>query len=266
VVEDVFPVRWSGGQVVVALPEHIGIANAGQIRDQLLSVINRGAVALIADMTATVSCDHAGADAVFRAFQRASASETELRLVVTARLVSRVLAFTGLNRLVSIYPSLEAAEAASAAPPADPAPAADPAPTVAAIAAAKAIGRVPPVRDDPALAGATAAAERAHRDLLDAVVTSNYRAGLILQTSLDLPADAAGQRVTAVLGDLDDIIHGIRGSVDAARGRAALRPPYLLPSALRAAHWGFARRPGAGRPLSRGGAGSLRVTVPSTKD
>src|ERR1700730_4907756 len=83
VIRDIYPVQWTGRQAVVALPEHIDVSNAGQIREQLLSVINRGATALIADMTATISCDHAGADAVVRAHQRAVISGAELRLVVT---------------------------------------------------------------------------------------------------------------------------------------------------------------------------------------
>ena len=113
-----YPVQWVGGQAVVALPEHIGASNAGQVRDELLSAINLGAVTLIADMAATVSCDHAGADAVIRAWQRAAASGTELRLVVTARSVSRVLGLRGLDRQVSVYPSLEAAAAARLPAPA----------------------------------------------------------------------------------------------------------------------------------------------------
>ena len=113
-----YPVEWAGGQAVVALPEHIGISNAGHVRDDLLSVINLGAVTLIADMTATVSCDHAGADAVVRAWQRATVSGTELRLVVTDRSVSRVLDLRGLNRQVSVYPSLEAATTARRPAPA----------------------------------------------------------------------------------------------------------------------------------------------------
>src|SRR5260370_10531994 len=67
-------------------------------------------------MTATASCDHAGADAVVRACQRGVISGAELRLVVTAQIVSRVLSISGVDRLVSIYPSLEAATAAQ--PPA----------------------------------------------------------------------------------------------------------------------------------------------------
>src|SRR5258708_7770058 len=113
-LRDIYPVQWTDRQAVVTLPEHIDVSNAGQIREELLSVINRGAKALIADMTATISCDHAGADAVVRAHQRAVTSGAELRLVVTAQIVSRVLSLSGLDQLVSIYPSLEAATAARA--------------------------------------------------------------------------------------------------------------------------------------------------------
>ena len=117
-VNHTYPVPWMGRQAVVALPEHIDVSNAGQIREELLWVINRGAAALIADMTATLSCDHSGADAVMRAYQRAVASGTQLRLVVTAPIVRRVLDINGLDRLIPLYPSLEAATAAgtSAAP------------------------------------------------------------------------------------------------------------------------------------------------------
>ncbi len=112
--EDRYLVRWAGRQAVVALPEHMEVANAGQIQQGLLSVIDRGATALIADMTATISCDHAGADAVVRAFRRAVISGTELRLVVTTQQVSHMLSLSGVDRLVRIYPSREAATTATA--------------------------------------------------------------------------------------------------------------------------------------------------------
>ena len=50
-----------------------------------------------------------------RAHQRALASGTQLRLVVTAPIVRRVLAVSGLDRLIPVYPSLEAATAAGTA-------------------------------------------------------------------------------------------------------------------------------------------------------
>ncbi|HTX27877.1 MAG TPA: PAS domain S-box protein [Streptosporangiaceae bacterium] len=109
--DDLFPVTWAGRQAIVAFPGQVDVSNAGQLRDRLLSVINRGASILIADMTGTVSLDHAGVDAIARACQRAAASGTQLRLVVTAPVVRRVLTIEGLDRLVSIYPMLEAAVA-----------------------------------------------------------------------------------------------------------------------------------------------------------
>src|SRR5437764_7018831 len=110
--DDQFPVEWTGRQAVVGFPGRVDVSNVGQLRDRLLSVINRGAAVLIADMTGTISCDHCLVDAVARACQRAAVSGTQLRLVVPAPLIRRVLIIEGLDRLVSIYPSLETAIAA----------------------------------------------------------------------------------------------------------------------------------------------------------
>jgi len=109
-----YPVQWRGQHVVVTLPDHVDVSNASQIADELLSVINHGATELLADMTATVSCDHAGADAMTRIYRRALVTGTQLRLVVTARGVQRVLTLNGLDRLIPVYPSLVAATTAQA--------------------------------------------------------------------------------------------------------------------------------------------------------
>ena len=112
VPEDVYPVQWTGRQALIALPEHIDVSNAGSLREELLSVINRGAGALIVDMTATISCDQAGARAVARAYQRAVVSGTELRLAVTSKVVLQMLGVTGVGHVVPVYPSVEAASVA----------------------------------------------------------------------------------------------------------------------------------------------------------
>ena len=112
VPEDVYPVHWTGRQALIALPEHIDVSNAGSIREELLSVINRGAEALIVDMTATISCDQAGAKAVARAYQRAVVSGTELRLAVTSGAVMQMLGVTGVGHVVPVYPSVQAASVA----------------------------------------------------------------------------------------------------------------------------------------------------------
>jgi len=114
--DDSFPVEWTGRQALVAFPGHVGISNVDQLRDRLLAVINRGAAVLIADMTGTASCDHSGVEAIARACQRAATNGTRIRLAVTAPGVRRVLAIEGLDRMVPIYPSLEAAAAAGDGP------------------------------------------------------------------------------------------------------------------------------------------------------
>ena len=103
------PVAWAGRRAVVAFPEHVDMSNAAQIREQLLAVFDRGAAVVIADMSATAWCDYVGIDAVARACQQATVCRAELRLVATSPAVRRLLAAEGLDRLVPVYSSLEAA-------------------------------------------------------------------------------------------------------------------------------------------------------------
>ena len=49
--EDTCPVQWTGRQAVVRLPQDIDSSNAGQIRERLLWIINRGTQVLVADLT-----------------------------------------------------------------------------------------------------------------------------------------------------------------------------------------------------------------------
>jgi len=123
VPDHLYPVRWTGSQAIVALPAYIDVTVAGQVREQLLAVLNRGAGSLIVDMSATVSCDQAGADAIARAYQRSRVSGARMRLVVAAPNVRRLLSLSGIDRIVSIYPTLDLALAAGTPAPEAPAPA-----------------------------------------------------------------------------------------------------------------------------------------------
>ena len=77
--EGIGPVHWAGQRTVVALPVHVDASSAGQIGEGLLSVINGGATVLIADMTATIWCDRAGADAVVGGGRRGGLSGPQVR-------------------------------------------------------------------------------------------------------------------------------------------------------------------------------------------
>ena len=63
-------------------PELLDASSAAAVSEQILAAIGNGAAVVIADMSATTSCDRSGVDALIRAYHLAAASEAELRLVV----------------------------------------------------------------------------------------------------------------------------------------------------------------------------------------
>ncbi len=103
-----YPVLWIGQVAVVTLPAEIDVTNADAIREDLLAVLNRGAVLLVADLSKTTFCDSAGVSALVRTFRRAAASASGMRLVVSTPAVQRVLSITGVDRLLDIFPSVAA--------------------------------------------------------------------------------------------------------------------------------------------------------------
>jgi DNA-binding NarL/FixJ family response regulator len=148
-------------------------------------------------LTETLSCDYSGADAVARAHHRAVANGTELRLVVTADVVRRVLCLNGLDRLVAVYPDLDGAIAAGAECP-----------------AAKAQPGIAVVADHVACA-----------ELQDSVVHNIYIVSMMLQAAADLPRGAAAQRITEALGRLDDVVREVRDHLLADCGQG-VRPGF----------------------------------------
>ena len=184
--------EWVGRQAVVRLPDHIDLSNAGSIGEELLALINRGAVVLIVDMAATASCDYVGAEALVRACKRAVASGAQLRLVVPAEVVRRVLSLSGLDRLVWVYPSREAAIAAG-------------------------------VPEEQAAAGA--GLPQASQDALDTVVGDLFHAGLSLQAALDSADETGRQHIMEALQYLDDAIRLARNQVFVSPHAGRSGPP-----------------------------------------
>jgi len=232
VVKDPYPVRWVGKRVVVTLPEHVVASDSGQIREQLVGLISQGVAVLVADMTATVSCDHSGADALLHAYQRASGNGTQLRVAATAEGVRRTLDAAGLDRLISIHPSVQAAVGAAA--------------PGAVISLAQRRAR----RQDGDQAGSGRPARRAagQRDgLLAAGITPAVVWGLV---------DGLADGVVLADGDGMLVLANRRAEemFGYPRGELAGRPvESLIPARLRDAHAGFragyAKEPAA-RPMA----------------
>ena len=108
VSHDAYPVLRVGRAAVVTLPVEIDLTIADRVYENLLSVVNQDLVVLVADMSKTIFCDSAGVRALVRAFRRAEASNCSMRLVVGTTAVQRVLAITGVDRVIDVYPTVAA--------------------------------------------------------------------------------------------------------------------------------------------------------------
>jgi anti-sigma B factor antagonist len=208
-----YPVQRAGGQAVVTLPENIDSSNADQVREQLLWVINRGATVLIADLTGTISCDYSGADALARAYHRAVANGTQLRLVVISDMVRRVLSINGLDRLAPVYPTLDGAVAAG--------------------------GECREVQGEPKTAVIADHAARGG-ELLDSVVTSIFNVSMILQAAAGQPDEVTVRRIAEARRRLDDVVG--RSVITSSPGAARRSGPTSLAGPRRPS-WSVRRSP-----------------------
>jgi anti-sigma B factor antagonist len=104
----------AGGQAeadVVRLPAEVEYANAGQVGRQPAEAMASGAATVVADLTSTSCCDTAGVREMVRAHKLAVAKGIGLRVVVPARMMWQ-FTWTGLDRVLAVYPSRSAALAA----------------------------------------------------------------------------------------------------------------------------------------------------------
>ena len=105
--------RFSDGRAVVRMPAEIDVTNAYEVSQRLRSAARRGPSVLIIDMSATTFCDSAGVQTVIDAYNQAearnknAATRTQLRLVANA--VLRIITLVGIDQLIPVYPTVEAA-------------------------------------------------------------------------------------------------------------------------------------------------------------
>ena len=107
-----FPVQVVEGVPVVTAPEEIDLANAAGLKAALLEAAllepaEPGRAMVVVDMSRTRFCDSAGLNALVGAARQARAGGGEVRLVVVGEAVARIVALTGVDRVMPIYASLE---------------------------------------------------------------------------------------------------------------------------------------------------------------
>ena len=196
--DDTHPARWTGLLAVVTLPGHVDRSNADQVREQLLVAMNRGAAAVIADLTGTISCDYSGTDALARAYRRAVGSGVQLRLAAASDSVRRTLRLSGLDQVVSVYPTLEDAIAAGAG-------------HRSRASGLAPVAVLPASREPVPPAGAVSADSLSPaEELADVVINNIFDVGMILRTVAERPREEALPGIAEALARLDDIVREVR--------------------------------------------------------
>ena len=111
-----FPVEVIDGMAVVAAPEEIDAANAAGLRAALLDAASHRKGTLVVDMSRTRFCDSSGLNVLVRAHRRAQTEGGEVLLVICAAAVLRLLALTGIDRVIPQFASLDEALAQAPEP------------------------------------------------------------------------------------------------------------------------------------------------------
>jgi anti-sigma B factor antagonist len=95
--------------LIVTLPAEIDATNSPDAYADLVAACTPGTSAVVADLSGTVFCDSSAMRALVHVHQLAASMDIDFRLVVTSPPVRRVLELTGLNSVLRLYPSIEAA-------------------------------------------------------------------------------------------------------------------------------------------------------------
>jgi anti-sigma B factor antagonist len=117
VSEELSSVTRAAGLPVVTPPLEIDIANAAELRADILAASASGTGAVIIDMTETAFCDSTGLNVLVRAHKQLNAEHRELRLIIREPSLLRIFAVTGVDTMFRLFPSL--ADAAAQAAPAE---------------------------------------------------------------------------------------------------------------------------------------------------
>jgi len=103
------PVRIADGVTIAELSGDLDLASAPGLREQLLGLLRPGTSRLVLDLSRVSFCDASGLAVLVGASHRARMLGGFLRLAAVSPATERVLQLTGLDRHLSIYPTVHAA-------------------------------------------------------------------------------------------------------------------------------------------------------------
>lgn len=102
------------GWAVLAVRGEVDVYTAPQFREQLIQLVEQGHRRVLVDLEGVEFLDSTGLGVLVGGLKRVRSHDGELALVCTQRRILKVLEITGLTKVFSIHPSVEAATAGDA--------------------------------------------------------------------------------------------------------------------------------------------------------
>ena len=107
--------EWDNGVAVARLSGEIDASNVQDIGQRLRSMVSNRSFALVVDLSEIAYVDSAGINLLFALGEQLRGHQQQMAIVVReASPILRVISLTGLDRAVSIYPTLDVALGATA--------------------------------------------------------------------------------------------------------------------------------------------------------
>lgn len=101
--------REESGRTVVAATGEVDVYTAPALDEELTRLTDAGASSLVIDLSAVDFLDSTGLSVIVKALEAVRSCDGRLDVVVTVERVAKVFRITGLDEMVSLHGSLDAA-------------------------------------------------------------------------------------------------------------------------------------------------------------
>ena len=101
------------GWTVVSVFGELDVATAPDLKERLTGLVNEGRVKLVLDLSGVDFLDSTGLGMIVSALKRARTHGGDLRIVCTEARITRLFEITGLDKALTVMPTVDAAVAGS---------------------------------------------------------------------------------------------------------------------------------------------------------
>jgi len=101
------------GWCVVSVFGEVDVATAPELKERLTGLVGEGRVKLVLDLSGVDFLDSTGLGMIVSALKRARTHGGDLRIVCTESRITRLFEITGLDKALTVLPTVDAAVAGS---------------------------------------------------------------------------------------------------------------------------------------------------------